>query len=64
MSDETKPRKTSNVRHTRAIQRDRSKRPTSAPPDEEVQRLLTEVVHPTTYTQIASYTQWVCASAS
>src|SRR3972149_5259615 len=35
MSDETKARKTSSVRHTRAIQRDRSKRPTSAPPDEE-----------------------------
>src|SRR3970040_1184577 len=55
MSDETKARKPSSVRHTRAIQRDRSKRPTSAPPDEEVQALLTEVVHPATYTQMASY---------
>jgi len=55
MSEETKPRKTSSVRHTRAIQRDRSKRPTSAPPDEEVQARLTEVVHPATYTQMASY---------
>ena len=56
MSAESNPRKTSSVRHTRAIQRDRSKRPTSAPPDEEVQRLLTEVVHPATYTQMASFT--------
>lgn len=55
MSDEKKPRKTSSVRHTRAIQRDRSKRPTAAPPDEAVQALLTEVVHPATYTQMASY---------
>lgn len=55
MSEESKPRKTSSVRHTRAIQRDRSKRPTSAPPDEEVQALLTEVVHPATYAQMASY---------
>ncbi len=55
MSEETKPRKTSSVRHTRAIQRDRSKRPTSAPPAEEVQALLTEVVHPATYTQMAAY---------
>lgn len=55
MSEESKPRKTSSVRHTRAIQRDRSKRPTTAPPDEEVQALLTEVVHPATYPQMASY---------
>lgn len=55
MSDETKARKTSSVRHTRAIQRDRSKRPSSAPPDEEVQALLTKVVHPATYTQMAAY---------
>ena len=55
MSDETKPRKTSSVRHTRAIQRDRSKRPASAPPAEEVQALLSEVVHPATYAQIDSY---------
>jgi len=55
MSDETKARKTSSVRHTRAIQRDRSKRPTSAPPDEEVQALLSKVVHPATYTQMAAY---------
>lgn len=55
MSEETNTRKTSSVRHTRAIQRDRSKRPTSGPPDEEVQALLTEVVHPATYTQTAAY---------
>jgi hypothetical protein len=55
MNKGSKSRKTSRVRHTRAIQRDRSKRPTSAPPDEAVQARLAEVVHPATYTQIASY---------
>lgn len=55
MSDESKPRKTSSVRHTRAIQRDRSKRPSTAPPDEHIEALLTEVVHPATFTQVASY---------
>jgi len=55
MSDKTKVRQPSSVRHTRAIQRDRSQRPTSAPPAAEVQALLTEVVHPATYTQMAAY---------
>src|SRR5271157_5897339 len=36
MSDEAKARKKSSVRHTRAIQRDRSKRPSIAPPDDAV----------------------------
>lgn len=47
--------KKSIVRHTRAIQRDRSQRPNSAPPDEAVVRRLTEVVHPATYAQVASF---------
>ena len=55
MSDEKKPRKTSSVRHTRAIQRDRSKRPNSAPPDEAVEAQLTEVIHPATFAQLSHY---------
>ena len=56
MSEETKqPKKKSSVRHTRAIQRDRSKQPLREPPTEELQRLLEEVVSPIVYSQIASY---------
>jgi hypothetical protein len=43
------------VRHTRAIQRDRSKRPEVAPPDEKVTERLTEIVHPATQAQIAYF---------
>src|SRR5882672_2321942 len=42
----------STVRHTRAIQRDRTKRPVSAPPDERVTERLTEVIHPATLGQL------------
>jgi hypothetical protein len=55
MSDESKPRKTSSVRHTRAIQRDRSKRPGTAPPDEKVEALLEQLIHPATYAQVAAF---------
>ena len=52
----TKPaKKTSSVRHTRAIQRDRSKRPLAAPPDAEISQRLTEIVHPATLAQVAHY---------
>lgn len=52
----TKPaKKTSSVRHTRAIQRDRSKRPLAAPPDAEISQRLTEIVHPATLAQAAHY---------
>jgi hypothetical protein len=52
----TKPtKKTSSVRHTRAIQRDRSKRPLAAPPDEQISQRLTEIVHPATLAQVAHY---------
>ncbi len=47
--------KRSSVRHTRAIQRDRSKRPTVAPPDEQVEARLTELIHPATYAQVEAY---------
>ncbi|BCX03923.1 MAG: hypothetical protein KatS3mg053_1861 [Candidatus Roseilinea sp.] len=45
----------STVRHTRAIQRDRSKRSPSAPPDEKIVERLTEIVHPATLNQVAHF---------
>lgn len=47
--------KRSTVRHTRAIQVDRIKRPTVAPPDEKTEEVLTEVIHPATYNQVAAF---------
>jgi hypothetical protein len=47
-----RPRKASSVRHTRAIQRDRAKRPIAAPPDPAVAARLAEVVHPATLAQV------------
>lgn len=55
MSDETKARKTSSVRHTRAIQRDRSKHPSGPAPDEEIQSRLEELIQPKLYTQAWIY---------
>ena len=55
MSDDPKPKKNSSVRHTRAIQRDRSKQPLREPPGEDMEKLLEQIVSPTTYSQIASY---------
>ena len=49
------PKKPSSVRHTRAIQRDRSKRPPVAPPDAQVSARLTELIHPLTLSQVAYY---------
>ncbi|NTU80202.1 MAG: IS4 family transposase [Chloroflexales bacterium] len=53
MSDK-KPKKSS-VRHTRAIQRDRTKRPNTAAPDELVEQRLEEIVHPATLNQVAHF---------
>ena len=50
-----KGKQRSSVRHTRAIQRDRSKRPISAPPVEAVVARLTEIVHPATLTQVSYF---------
>lgn len=47
----------SSVRHTRAVALDRSKRPTTAPPDEQLEARLHEVVHPATYSQLALFHQ-------
>jgi hypothetical protein len=55
MSDDPKPKKNSSVRHTRAIQRDRSKQELHGPPGEDVQKLLEQIVSPITYSQIDSY---------
>jgi hypothetical protein len=55
---ETGPRPTkkpSTVRHTRAIARDRRKRPLTAPPPTEVEAHLTELIHPLTLGQVAHY---------
>jgi Transposase DDE domain len=54
MSEKSKPKK-STVRHTRAIQRDRTKRPNTAPPDEQIEAHLTEVIHPATLNQVAHF---------
>jgi Transposase DDE domain len=54
MSEKSKPKK-STVRHTRAIQRDRTKRPATAPPDEQIEARLTELVHPATLNQVAHF---------
>jgi hypothetical protein len=48
-------KKSSSVRHTRAIQRDRSKRPLAAPPDEQISQRLTEIIQPATLAQVAHY---------
>jgi hypothetical protein len=54
MSRKNKP---SSVRHTRAVALDRSKRPTTAPPDEQIEARLHEVVHPATYSQLTLFHQ-------
>lgn len=55
MSDENTPNKQSTVRHTRAIQRDRSKRSVGMPTDEQVAARLTEIVHPSTLAQVSHF---------
>lgn len=54
MSEKPKPNK-STVRHTRAIARDRTKRPTTSPPDEQIATRLEEIVHPATLNQVAHF---------
>src|SRR5574341_831060 len=52
MNEEKHPRKASSVRHTRAIQRDRTKHSITTPTDEQIQERLTEIVHPATLAQL------------
>jgi hypothetical protein len=55
MSTETKTRKKSSVRHTRAVQRARTTRQNVAPPAEQIADRLTEVVHPATLAQVDAF---------
>jgi hypothetical protein len=55
MSEDKQPRKASSVRHTRAIQRDRTKHSITAPTGEEIQDRLAEIVHPATLAQVAYF---------
>jgi len=60
MSDEKTPNKkkrASSVRHTRAVQRDRSKRPVVAAPAEQVADRLHEIIKPATLSQVAHFHQ-------
>ena len=57
MRDEKPPRKVSSVRHTRAIQRDRTKHPVATPSAEQVKARLTEIVHPATLAQVNYFHQ-------
>lgn len=50
-------KKKSSVRHTRAIQCDRSKRPVVAPPDEKIQHRLAELLEPAIEAQATLYQQ-------
>ncbi len=53
----TKSKKVSSVRHTRAIQRDRRQRPVIEPPDEQVADRLAEIIQPTTLAQVTQFHQ-------
>lgn len=52
MSEEKKARKKSSVRHTRAIQQNRSKHPVAMPSDERIKERILEIVHPATLEQV------------
>ena len=54
MAEKKKPKKKS-LPHTRAIQRDRSKRVNSRPPAEEVVAWMEAVIHPAVYAQLDAY---------
>jgi hypothetical protein len=43
------------MRHTRAIQRDRTKRPNTAAPDDQTEARLMDIVHPATLNQVAHF---------
>ena len=55
MSKEKEPRKVSSVRHTRAIQQNRSKQPVSAPSDQQIRERIQEIVHPATLAQVSYF---------
>ena len=50
-------RKRSSVRHTRAIQQNRSKHPVAIPTDEEIGERIRNIVHPATLEQVRYFHQ-------
>jgi len=55
MSEEKEPRKASSVRHTRAIQQNRSKQPMAAPSDQQIRERIQEIVHPAALAQVSYF---------
>ena len=55
MSEEKQPRKTSRVRHTRAVQKKRAGQPIAAPSDDQIQERIEEIVHPATLAQVSYF---------
>ena len=55
MSEEKQPRKASSVRHTRAIQQNRSKQPIAAPSEQLIKKRIQEIVHPATLAQVSYF---------
>lgn len=55
MSEEKRPRKTSSVRHTRAIQKNRVSHPVAAPSNEQIRERIQEIVHPATLAQVSYF---------
>jgi Transposase DDE domain len=56
--EETKPgkkRKKSSVKHTRAVQHDRSQRASGAPTEEAIKNQLLDIVHPATLAQVGLF---------
>ena len=51
------PKQKKSLPHTRAIQRDRQKRPSAAPADATIETWLTEIIHPVAMNQIAYFRQ-------
>jgi hypothetical protein len=52
-----KPRKTSSVRHTKAITLDRTKHQPGVPPPEQVEQLLQKIIHPLTFQLMRIYSE-------
>jgi hypothetical protein len=55
MSEEKQARKTSSVRHTRAIQKSRNSHPVAAPSDEQIRERIRDIVHPATLAQVSYF---------
>jgi hypothetical protein len=57
MSEQSKPKKAkvSSVRHTRAVALDRSKHQPAAPPPQEVEQILNQIIQPATFSLLKLY---------